>query len=206
MADEREIFTIGHSTHTIEKFACLLRQHQVTAVVDVRSAPYSRFQPQFNRESLARTLKEEGIDYVFLGNELGARSEDKACYENGRVQYRRLAMTGAFRLGLERVRVESEQHRVALMCAEREPLECHRMLLVGRELAASGMPIVHIHSDGHLETQAEAVARLLKIGGLSERDFFWSQAQLVDEAFAKQEARVAYSEERSARQAGETGL
>src|SRR5713101_7111495 len=108
MTNEYEVLTIGHSTHTIEKFADVLCHNRVTAVADVRSVPYSRFQPQFNRESLSRALKEHGIAYVFLGKELGARSEDKTCYENGRVQYRRLSQTRAFRSGLERVRAEAE--------------------------------------------------------------------------------------------------
>src|SRR6266496_4132642 len=85
-ANEPTVLTIGHSSHPIERFVALLRQHGVTAVADVRSAPYSRHQPQFNKDLLQRSLKDAGIAYIFLGKELGARSEDRSCYENGRVQ------------------------------------------------------------------------------------------------------------------------
>jgi uncharacterized protein (DUF488 family) len=194
MSPGSAVFTIGHSTHTIEWFVGLLRQHGVTAVADVRSVPYSRFQPQFNRETLAEALKGHGIAYVFLGKELGARSEDKTCYENGQVQYRRLAKTEAFRTGLERVRAWSKNHRIALMCAEREPLDCHRTLLVARELVAAGIPVVHIHDDGLLEPHADAMQRLLTLVGLSGQDLFRSQSELIEAACADQEKRVAYKD------------
>lgn len=96
------VFTIGHSTHSSEVFCALLRQHQVEALADVRSSPFSRFNPQFNREPLEQFLKANGIRYVFLGKELGARSEDRSCYLDGRVQYGRLAQTPIFQSGLGR--------------------------------------------------------------------------------------------------------
>src|SRR6266849_3905571 len=157
MSEKREVLTVGHSTHTIEEFIRILSQHRITAVVDVRSMPYSRFQPQFNRSTLTSTLKENGIAYVFLGKELGARSEDPSCYENGRVRYARLAKRPEFRAGLERVHAGSERHRLALMCAEHEPLECHRSLLIAQELAAFGLSVAHIHADGRLEAHDEAM-------------------------------------------------
>ena len=200
------VFTVGHSTHTIERFLDLLRQHGVTAIADVRSVPYSRMQPQFNRETLMRSLDTCGLAYMFLGKELGARSDDKTCYENGRVQYRRLAMTAAFHAGIERVRMKSESRRIALMCAEREPLACHRTLLVGRELIAAGTPVVHIHADGHVEPHAKAMQRLLQIFGLPEENLFRTQADLIEEACARQEERVAYVDERLSREAGEVKI
>src|SRR5271169_2675230 len=123
------IFTIGHSTHTQEYFISLLSRHGITALCDVRSKPYSRVNPQFNREELQRVLREHGITYVFLGTELGARSDDPTCYENGKVQYDRLAHTELFRQGLDRVQEGVRKYRIALMCAEKEPLECHRTIL-----------------------------------------------------------------------------
>ena len=203
VSHEPVIFTIGHSIHAIERFVDLLRQHGVTAVADVRSVPYSRTQPQFNRKALAEALKDHDIAHVFLGKELGARSDDRACYENGRVRYRRLAMTEAFRRGLERVRAGSEHHRIALMCAEREPLECHRALLVSRELVAAGTAVAHIHADGHLEPHADAMTRLLRLVGLPEEDLFRSQSELVAEAYGRQEERVAYVDDELEREARE---
>jgi uncharacterized protein (DUF488 family) len=189
------VYTVGHSTHSFEQFVDLLRRHEVTAVADVRSSPYSRMNPQFNRDTLATALKQHGVTYVFLGKELGARSEDKACYENGRVQFRRLAKTAAFRSGLDRVRSGCEKLRIALMCAEREPLECHRTLLVSRELMAAGTPVVHIHADGRLESHQDAMRRLLGIVGLPTSDLFRTEQDLVEEAYALQERRVAYVDE-----------
>ena len=186
------IYTIGHSTHASDVFLALLRQHAVTAVADVRSAPYSRFNPQFNKETLCDTLGAKGIQYGFLGRELGARSEDRTCYEDGRVQYGRLARTALFQSGLDRVLRGAASYRLALLCAEKEPLACHRTLLVGRALEARGAALVHIHGDGGLETQAEALVRLLAALGMPGADLFKTREELVEEACARQEARIAY--------------
>jgi len=194
------VFTIGHSTHDIEKFIALLRRHQIALVADVRSVPYSRMQPQFNRESLMKALGKWGIEYVFLGVELGARSNDRACYEKGQVQYHRLAQTQAFHRGIERLEIESERLRIALMCAEREPLECHRTVLVSRELQAVGLPVMHIHADGHLESHEAAMQRLMRLLHLPEGDLFRTQDDLMEEAYRKQEARIAYVDEQLARE------
>ena len=112
------VLTIGHSTHALEAFVALLQEHYVNAVADVRSAPYSRFNPQFNREPLAEALGSEAIRYVFLGDALGGRSDDPACYEGGRIRYDRVAATQSFRSGLTRVVQGAARYRIALMCAE----------------------------------------------------------------------------------------
>jgi uncharacterized protein (DUF488 family) len=195
------VFTIGHSTHTIEAFVALLKQHGVTALADVRSAPYSRFNPQFNKDALERSLKAEGIKYVFLGRELGARSDDRSCYENGRVQYGRLARTDLFRHGIERVIRGAEEHRVALMCAEKEPLDCHRTLLVARVLDEQGVGVAHILGDGQLEAHRDAMERLLDVTGLPRDDLFRSREELIAQALARQEERVAYVDEKQAAEA-----
>ena len=166
------VLTIGHSNHPIEAFVALLREHGVTACADVRSAPYSRRHPDFNREPLQEALKRHGIAYVFLGRELGGRPSDPACYEQGQVRYRRVAGTKLFEASLERVIRGAEANRLALVCAEREPLACHRTLLVSRALEARGMAIAHIHADGHLETHADAMTRLLGMLGMGEPDLF----------------------------------
>lgn len=200
MNQESVVFTIGHSTHTLKRFVGLLHQHKVTAIADVRSYPYSRMQPQFNREPLMTSLKEHGIAYVFLGQELGGRSKDKALYEDGQVQYRHLAKTHAFRAGLNRVRLGSKNGQIALMCAEREPLVCHRMLLVSRELVVIGIEVAHIHGDGHLEPHADAMERLLERLRLPRQDLFRSQSEMIEEAYSIQEVRVAYVDQRLVRE------
>lgn len=199
------VLTIGHSTHTIETFVGLLRKHGVTALVDVRSAPFSRFNPQFNKDALERDLKAQGIQYVFLGRELGARSDDPACYENGRVQYARLAQTALFQRGLDRVMDGATKYRLALMCAEKEPLECHRTLLVARALVERGVAVEHILADGSLESHDGALARLLKLVGLPEQDLFRGRQQLVDEGMSRQEKRIAFVDEKLAAEARGNG-
>lgn len=196
------VLTIGHSTHSTEAFIALLRQHGVTAVADVRSAPFSRFNPQFNKDALERSLKAHGIKYVFLGRELGARSDDRSCYENGRVQYARLARTALFRSGLDRIMRGAHEHRIALMCAEKEPLECHRTLLVARALVEQGFAVGHILADGRLETYDDAMARLLAVLGLPNEDLFRSRQELIAQALALQESRIAYVDEKLATAAG----
>jgi len=187
------VFTIGHSTHPQELLIALLLQHGITALCDVRSKPYSRMNPQFNREELEKALLENGIAYRFLGKELGARSDDPICYEGGRVQYTRLAESDLFKQGVKRViRGMNEGFRIALMCAEKEPLECHRSILVARHLEALGLQVQHIHADGELESHTSALRRLARTLRLPEEDLFHSREELLAEVYSRQEARIAY--------------
>lgn len=149
------IYTIGHSKHPAERFIELLRQHDIDALADVRSTPFSRFNPQFNRERLAAALRDAGIHYVFLGQELGARPREREFYDGDRVSYAKLAQSEPFRRGLDRVITGSREHRVALMCAERDPLHCHRALLISPSLERAGVPVTHILADGSLQTHAD---------------------------------------------------
>lgn len=189
---QEAIFTIGHSTHSQEHFIALLRQHGIVALCNVRSTPYSRVNPQFNREELRQSLRANGIIYVFLGKELGARSEDPACYEHGKVQYDRLANTDLFRRGIERVQEGMKKYKLAIMCAEKEPLECHRTILVARHLAALGLDVQHIHADGRLESHMDAVSRLVRMLNLPEHNMFHSREELLADAYHLQEERIAY--------------
>lgn len=197
-AESRSVFTIGHSTHSSEVFVEMLRDHIVSVLADVRSAPYSRFNPQFNKDLLAQYLTTQGMKYVFLGRELGARSEDPSCYENGQVQYARLARTELFERGIQRVIRGAQDHCIVLMCAEKEPLECHRTLLVARALARLGMDVQHIRADRSLESHEAAMERLLDVVGLPHSDMFRSRQDLIDEALMRQAERVAYVDEKLA--------
>lgn len=192
----RSVLTLGHSNHSLPRVIELLHAQKVTAVADVRSQPYSRLHPEFNRESLTDALTEHGIVYVFLGRELGGRSDDPACYENGRVQYERVADGSLFKAGLQRAIEGAGAYRLALLCAEKEPLVCHRALLVSRALEAAGVAVAHIHADGRLESHPDAMARLLRLLGIPEVDLFRSKEQLIAAAYATQEQRVAYVDEK----------
>lgn len=187
------IYTIGHSNYPIEHFVALLQQHGIQALADVRSNPYSRFNPQFNREKLQASLATVSIRYVFLGEELGARSKDPSVYdEEGRVSYTKLAQTPLFRQGIARLETGMQQLRIAIMCAERNPLECHRTILVARELEKTGIPVTHILHDGTLESNRHAMERLATELKLAESDLFRSQDELIEDAYDTQGRRMGY--------------
>jgi len=188
------VFTIGHSTHSAEKLLELLRLHEITAVADVRSQPYSRVNAQFNREVLQADLKAMKISYVFLGRELGARTHDRTCYVDGKVQYDLLARSSSFQEGLARVEKGTQGHRIALLCAEKDPLVCHRAILVCRHLVARGLEAVHILETGRLERHEDALARLLAEVGVQSRDLFRSREELIAEAYAQRGEQIAYVE------------
>ena len=148
----------------------------------MRSQPFSRRNPQFNKDRLAAELTQHSIVYVFLGKELGARSADPSCYEDGRVQYARLAATPLFKAGIERVLAGAQKYRLALMCAEKEPLDCHRTLLVSRALDLLGASMAHILADASIEPQEQTMSRLIDRVGLSKEDMFHERAELIAQA------------------------
>lgn len=186
------LFTIGHSNHPIERFIDLLKMHEITALVDVRSSPYSRYNPQFNRENLQKTLKSGGISYVFLGRELGPRSEDSSCYVDGKVQYDRLAVSELFKQGLERLKLGMKTYRIALMCAEKDPVACHRTVLVCRALRSEPIEIGHILEDGAIESLRESELRLLRELKMPQLRLFDNVEDLVQRAYDTQGRRIAY--------------
>ena len=197
---DRTVLTIGHSTHSLEVFVGLLQRHDVTALADVRAIPYSRFNPQFNRETLAGSLDLRGIRYVFLGSELGGRSENPACYDNGRISYERLGATRTFQKGLDRVVQGATSHRIVLMCAEREPLECHRCLLIAPALEARGVAVAHMRPEGGLELHTDAMRRLLVVHSMQDsiedqQLFPRSRTERIKEAIARQAHRFAHRNE-----------
>ena len=189
------VLTIGHSTHEFDLFSELLLAYEVTTIADVRSKPYSRLCSQFNREALKAQLQKKQIAYVFLGKELGARPEDPNCYIKGRVRYRKLAETELFKEGLQRVITGSKSARIALLCAEREPLLCHRGLLIARELETLGVPVSHILADGRIEPHDQTVVRLLDLWKMYCDELFRTREETVEDAYARQEQRVAYLDE-----------
>ena len=188
------VFTIGHSNHPAGVFLALLLRHEIEAVVDVRSSPYSRYNPQFNRKALQAALTETGVGYVFMGAELGGRPTNPSCYDSeGRVQYDRLAETEVFRQGIQRVVRHAGERCLALMCSEKEPLNCHRTLLIAQVLMARGMAVAHIIANGDLEGHAAAMDRLLDGFQLPrDGDLFRSREQLLADVVNRQAQQVAY--------------
>ncbi|GAB4461151.1 MAG: hypothetical protein OHK0037_09650 [Elainellaceae cyanobacterium] len=157
------LYTIGHSNHSPDAFLALLRQHGITALADVRSHPYSRYLPHFTQPALKSLLDEAEIHYVFLGKELGARPHDPDCYDDqGKAPYEKIAATSQFQQGLQRVLNGTHTYQIALMCAEKDPLICHRAILVCQHLKSQYADIQHIGSDGSLEPHRDLETRLLK--------------------------------------------
>lgn len=180
----------------MEMFIELLRKYAVTALADVRSHPYSRYNPQFNREILKAYLKERGLEYVFLGAELGARSDDPTCFRAGQVQFDLVAKTAPFQEGLRRLQKGMKTHRICLMCAEKDPLFCHRAILVCRHLRAPQVQINHIMDDGTIERHQEAERRLMEMLRVPEATLFTTFDQQVERAYDLQGRKIAHVEKR----------
>ena len=188
-----QIFTIGHSNHSTEKFLNLLHLNGITAIADVRSSPRTRVNQDFSQPFIERVLREARIHYIFLGEELGARSSDESCYEKGRVVYDRLSKQSIFQDALDRIEMDSEKFRIALLCAEKEPLDCHRCILVSRHLTTRNLPVNHILADGSTETHQETIARLRhSLDLMNQRDMFNTDDDLTNMAYSLQEDKIAY--------------
>ena len=177
------IFTIGHSTHPLEAFVALLQQHGITALADVRSSPFSRFNPQFNQTTLARAMKSHAIQYVFLGDELGGRSDYN---QEGRASYGHLGEASS----IDRLIQGAKKYQIALMCAEKDPKNCHR-LHIADNLAGNGIEIGHILADGSLEPHALTMEKLRQQTSQTQDDLFHPKDQL---ALAVQKKRIAHKQ------------
>ena len=156
MNDPSRLYTIGHSNHELDHFVALLNQHQIQVLADVRSAPWSRYTPYFNAESLKHSLPRHGVQYLFMGDQLGGRPDGPDLYDDaGFVLYGRVAETEMFRTGIKRLKEGVQKLRVAIMCSEEDPAVCHRFLLVTRVLADDGIEIRHIRGDGTIATEQQ---------------------------------------------------
>lgn len=188
-----QILTIGHGTHPVARFFEMAAAQGVTALVDVRTSPWSRFAPQYNRPSLAAAAATRGMAYVFLGVELGGRPSDPALVDAaGTADYRAMAGTDAFAHGIGRVREGvAKGYRIALVCSERDCLDCHRNLLVARALACEGLDVAHIGADGGVEDQAGMEARLLAWAGRSA-GLFEAREEALDGAYLSRARKVAW--------------
>jgi len=172
----------------------LLKEHGVNCIADVRSTPYSHYNTQFNREYLESELRDANIEYIYLGNQLGARTGDAHCYNGNSVNFEYLAKTEEFHIGLEHLTDISSKYQVALMCAEKDPIECHRFILICRNLKNSGFHIKHILSDGSIEDNVDTERRLIKVLKIEPTLFepTKTQDELTDQAYQQQANNIAY--------------
>lgn len=195
MTQAHSILTIGHSKHTIERFTALLAEARVTAVADIRSAPRSRFAPHFNKDALPASLAQQNIAYVFLGKELGGRPEQQGMFTAGVADYEKMVASESFRAGLQRLMTGAEQHLIAVMCAEADPLDCHRCLLVGRALAGANVDVGHILASGEIITHGQAEERLLHLENLTEAGLLLrTRDERLAEAYRSRGRKVAYAQ------------
>jgi uncharacterized protein (DUF488 family) len=163
-------------------------------VADVRSSPFSKFNPQFNREPLQNVLRRAGIEYVFMGKELGARSPIADCYVDGKVQFDRVARTPLFKQGLQRLRAGIDTYNICLLCAEKDPIACHRTILVCRNMRAGDVRIQHILENGDIEDHRDTEMRIRREHNLEQSDLFDSDDALVEKAYDLQGKKIAYTE------------
>jgi uncharacterized protein (DUF488 family) len=161
MPNPTPIYTIGYGQRSIEDFIAVLQRFQIQYLVDIRSAPYSRYKPEFNKAALMRTLEGQGIRYLFMGDRLGGRPDDADCYANGKVDYEKVKEKTFYREGIERLHIAfQQQQRVVLMCSEGKPEQCHRSKLIGASLDEMDIPVVHIDESGTLTSQADVILDL----------------------------------------------
>ncbi len=156
------IYTIGYGGRSVDEFIQVLQEHDIAYLIDVRSAPYSRYKPEFSREPLDAELERHGIRYVFMGDTLGGHPDDDECYDtNGKVDYGKLKVTERYLSGIKRLQgAFTQQQRVILMCSERKPENCHRSKLIGETLAKQAIHVFHIDEDDELRSHEEFVKQL----------------------------------------------
>lgn len=186
------IFTIGYSSYSVEEFVNTLINNEVKALIDVRSSPYSKMYSDFNKEHLKRYLNSKSIYYVFLGDECGARASETSCYTNGAVDFNCVSALPRFKSGIKRITEGASKFNIAMMCAEKDPLTCHRTILVTRNLKKYNYPIKHILADNIVETHKQLEKRLLKLFDLDQTHFYKTKKELLDEAYDMQASKIAY--------------
>lgn len=191
------VFTIGHSNLELEAFFSMLSKHAVQTVCDVRSQPASFRFPQFNRDGFEVSLRDAGFRYEFLGESLGGRPADPHVYQaNGLVDYFLRRKARDFVAEVERVVELSRKQEIALMCAEEDPLHCHRFLMICPELLERGVQPVHIRRGGVLESQREAEDRLLALNDLtaftSDSLFVTERSSALEDALRRQAEEHAF--------------
>jgi len=188
-----DIFTVGHSNHKIEKFIELLVKNGINSIADVRSSPYSQYSPQFNRENIKSELEKNNIKYVFMGAELGARRTEPGVIEpGGRVNFEKVRKLQSFKNGIERLKSGAEKgYKIAVMCSEKDPLECHRFSLVCYSLKAEGLHILHILEDGSTLDNAELEMRFLG----KVPDMFKTREQEIEEGYKLIGDKIAFVRE-----------
>lgn len=186
--DNYRLYSIGHSSQSLEDFLNLLAAHGVNCVIDVRSVPASKYSPQFNQESLKYFLKSHEVQYLHFGDEFGARRTD-CLDENEQVDFEKAVETLLFKKGVERVMKGLEKgFRIAFMCSEADPLECHRFSLVSRYFYERGIDVQHILKDASLVSQADLEKEMIA-SFLHSRKYHLSEVDYLFGSYTEEEQR-----------------
>jgi uncharacterized protein (DUF488 family) len=190
------LYTIGYAAFdNINLFIKALKNNSIDAIADVRSVPLSGYKPDFSKDYLEKYLKKNNIKYVFLGDNCGARIKDPSCYVEGYVSYEKIKESSVFKHGIDRILNGLNKYSVALLCAEKDPIYCHRDILVCRNLKPFNINIQHIISDVIVETNTSAENRLLTEFNLNSTDFFMSDNDRLNLAYDQQGKKIAYKQQ-----------
>ena len=155
------IYTIGYGSRSLEAFTAVLHQHHIAYLIDIRSAPYSRYKPEFGKEALQAVLQAAGIRYIFMGDALGGRPSDASCYTEGKVDYEKVKQMDFYQAGIGRIQTAfRQQQAVVLMCSEGKPETCHRSKLIGATLTQLEIPVAHIDENDEVVAQTAVINRL----------------------------------------------
>lgn len=161
------MYSIGYGNRPVKELIKLLKEQEIAFVVDVRSFPSSKYNPNYNKDALASELNNHGIKYVFMGDVLGGRPEDPTVYVDGKVDYSKCRGTAWFKKGIARLKTAwGKNLRVCVMCSESKPEQCHRSKLIGQELAKLDIEMLHIDEKANLKSQKEVISMLTKEAGL----------------------------------------
>jgi uncharacterized protein (DUF488 family) len=204
-----QIFTIGYSGFQIDEFVRVLRENEIAAVIDVRSSPYSGYHVDYNKEPLKRVLKNNGIAYRDYSVEFGARQTRTEFFApEGYLDFKKYVLSDSFQEGVTRIERGIEAgYTPALMCAEKDPMNCHRTIMVGRWFHDHGYTVRHIQPDGIVESHDSverrlreefSVKQLMNQIGFDTNDendvkqITLSEEMLTSEAYDKQNRKIAY--------------
>ncbi|MCT4605739.1 MAG: DUF488 domain-containing protein [Marinisporobacter sp.] len=196
------IYTIGHTNYSIENFVKLIRLYNINCIVDVRSTPFSKYTPQFNRKDLKITLNQKGVHYIYMGIEFGARRNEQYLYTSqGYLDFEKTIKNKVFLQGVRRLVDGCEKgFNISLMCTEKDPFDCHRSIMVGKGLKDNGFDVKHIFPNGNVQTQEQIEQRLLdkyfkNRFQVSLESFFEKQMdeeEMIAEAYRKRNKEIGY--------------
>lgn len=201
-SDSRQLlcFTIGHSDQSVGSFIYNLHKAGVDCIIDVRSAPYSKYQPQYNRGEISRVLEQDNIEYHYMGDVLGGRYSDPALlFPDGTVDYQKVSKTQKFINGLEKVVSLIESGKtIALMCSEKDPLRCHRFALVARNLKQRGISVIHLYQDGTQKTHGELETQIQgENTNIKQTALFDDESNTLNQAYIDLNKKIGYNNESS---------